>query len=78
MTLQKFLNSMNKNLKLLLDKNADIKKIKKNLNFCKTSNGIDIILQLNINQNVVDLKIPGKFDYFKILNNKIDGTHILN
>ncbi len=78
MTLQKFLNSMNTDLKLSLDKNVDIEKVKKSLNLCKKNDGIDIILQLNINKNIVDLKIPGKFDYFKILNNKIEGTLILN
>ena len=47
------------------------------------SNTIDLVISASkkktkINKKVINLNIPGKFDYLSLLNNEIKGVRILN
>ena len=77
-TLKSFLQSVNQNITLFIDNTVNINSLKKNLYKYQDNDGSNITLCIEKNKKIINLDIPGKFDYFSLLNNKIEGTRIVN
>tara|TARA_Y100000590_G_scaffold470184_1_gene662599 strand:+ start:1318 stop:4731 length:3414 start_codon:yes stop_codon:yes gene_type:complete len=77
-TLKDFINNSNKEVKLLANNDLDLKKLKNYLYKFKDDQGSTIKLLLDIDKKLVNISIPGKYDFFNIINNKMDGIEFLN
>ena len=53
-------------------------KVKKYLSKYTKNDGSEVILRMKLHKQLVDIKLPGKFDYFGLLNNRINGINFLN
>ena len=76
--LKYFLTKIYKRLKLFVDDQMDMNFIKKYLCNHIKNDGSEVILQVKLVNKYVDIKLPGRFDYFGLLNNKINGIKFLN
>ncbi|PPR48073.1 MAG: hypothetical protein CFH23_00425, partial [Alphaproteobacteria bacterium MarineAlpha6_Bin1] len=56
----------------------NINSLKKNLYKYQDNDGSSITLCIKKNKKIINLAISGKFDYFSLLNNEIEGTRIVN
>ena len=77
-TLKSFLQSVNQNITLFIDNTVNINSLKKNLYKYQDNDGSSITLCIKKNKKIINLAISGKFDYFSLLNNEIEGTRIVN
>ena len=73
-------SSKNQNdLKEIIDnKPKNINKLKDYLNKYKDNYGPEISLLVDINKKLVNISIPGNFDFFNIINNKTEDIKFLN
>ena len=78
LSLRKFINESNKKIKVLADKKININDLKEYLNKYKNDSGSEFNLLIDINQKLVNISIPGKYDFFKIINNKLEDIKFLN
>ena len=78
MTLKQFLNESNKKIKIITDKTTNILKLKDHLNKYKTDIGSEVKLSVFVDDKLVVISIPGKYDFFNIINNQLDDMRILN
>ena len=78
LSLRKFINESNKKIKVLADKKTNINDLKEYLNKYKNDSGSEFNLLIDINQKLVNISIPGKYDFFKIINNKLEDIKFLN
>ena len=77
-TLKQFLNESNKKIKIITDKTTNILKLKDHLNKYKTDIGSEVKLSVFVDDKLVVISIPGKYDFFNIINNQLDDMRILN
>ena len=77
-TLRQFINNNNKKIIIMVNEKTNIKKLKETLNKYKDNEGSEIKLSLDVNKNLVDISIPGKYDFFSIINNKTEDIKFLN
>ena len=77
-TLRQFINESNKKIKILANENININKLKDYLNKYKDNYGPEINLLVDINKKLVNISIPGNFDFFNIINNKTEDIKFLN
>ena len=77
-TLRKFINESNKKIKIVINEEINITKLKDYLNKYKDSYGSEVCLSVDIDNKLVNISIPGKFDFFNIINNKTDDIKFLN
>ena len=77
-TLRQFINDSNKKVKILADEKIDISKLKKDLDRFKTETGSEIKLIVNVKEKIATISIPGKYDFFNIINNKSEDIKFLN
>ena len=77
-TLRQFINDSNKKVKILTDEKIDISKLKKDLDRYKTETGSEIKLIVNVKEKIATISIPGKYDFFNIINNKSEDIKFLN
>ena len=70
--------SKKKKIRILANERINITKLKDYLNKYKNSFGSEINLFVNIDQKLVNISIPGKFDFFNIINNKMEDIDFLN
>ena len=77
-TLRKFINESNKKIKIVINEEINITKLKDYLNKYKDSYGSEICLSVDIDNKLVNISIPGKFDFFNIINNKTEDIKFLN
>ena len=77
-TLRKFINESNKKIKIVINEEINITKLKDYLNKYKDSYGSEVSLSVDIDNKLVNISIPGKFDFFNIINNKTDDIKFLN
>ena len=78
LSLKQFINESNKKIRILADEKMDIDKLREHLNKYKDQHGSEINLLVDINQKLVNISIPGKYDFFNIINNKIDNIKFLH
>ena len=78
LTLRKFINESNKKIKIVINEEVNITKLKDYLNKYKDSHGSEICLLVDIDNKLVNISIPGKFDFFNIINNKTEDIKFLN
>ena len=78
LSLRKFINESNKKIKVLADEKININDLKEHLNKYKNDSGSKFNLLIDINQKLVNISIPGKYDFFKIINNKLEDIKFLN
>ena len=78
LSLRKFMNESNKTIKVLADEKININDLKEHLNKYKNDSGSEFNLLIDINQKLVNISIPGKYDFFKIINNKLEDIKFLN
>ena len=78
LTLRKFINESNKKIKIVTNEEINITKLKDYLNKYKDSYGSEVCLSVDIDNKLVNISIPGKFDFFNIINNKTDDIKFLN
>ena len=78
LSLRKFINESNKRIKVLADEKTNINDLKEHLNKYKNDSGSEFNLLIDINQKLVNISIPGKYDFFKIINNKFEDIKFLN
>ena len=76
--LKSFLKRINKDITLYIDDTVNVNSLKKSLYRYQNKEGSKLFLQIKINKKVINLNIPGKFDYLSLLNNEIKGVSILN
>ena len=57
---------------------GDISKLKKDLDRFKTETGSEIKLIVNVKEKIATISIPGKYDFFNIINNKSEDIKFLN
>ena len=55
-----------------------VNSLKKNLYKYQDNDGSSITLCIKKYKKIINLAISGKFDYFSLLNNEIEGTRIVN
>ena len=77
-SLRQFLNDSNKKIKILANENIDIKKLKNHLNKYKNDNGSEVRLLVELNRKLVNISIPGRYDFFNLINNKTEDIKFLN
>ena len=77
-SLRQFLNDSNKKIKILANENIDIKKLKNHLNKYKNDNGSEVRLLVELNRKLVNISIPGRYDFFNLINNKTEDIMFLN
>ena len=77
-SLRQFLNDSNKKIKILANENIDIKKLKNHLNKYKNDNGSEVRLFVELNRKLVNISIPGRYDFFNLINNKTEDIKFLN
>ena len=77
-TLRQFLNESNKKIKILANENIDIKKLRNHLNKYRNDTGSEIKLFVELNRKVVNISIPGRYDFFNLINNKTENIKFLN
>ena len=77
-SLRQFLNDSNKKIKILANENIDIKKLKNYLNKYKNDNGTEVSLLVELNRKLVNISIPGRYDFFNLINNKTEDIKFLN
>ena len=77
-SLRQFLNDSNKKIKILANENIDIKKLKNHLNKYKNDNGSEVRLLVELNRKLVNIFIPGRYDFFNLINNKTEDIKFLN
>ena len=77
-SLRQFLNDSNKKIKILANENIDIKKLKNHLNKYKNDNGSKVRLLVELNRKLVNISIPGRYDFFNLINNKTEDIKFLN
>ena len=77
-TLRQFLNESNKKIKILANENIDIKKLKNHLNKYRNDTGSEIKLFVELNRKVVNISLPGRYDFFNLINNKTENIKFLN
>jgi len=77
-TLRQFINESNKKIKIIADKTTNILKLKDHLNKYKTDIGSEVKLSMFVDDKLVVISIPGKYDFFNIINNQLDDMRILN
>ena len=78
LSLRKFINESNKKIKVLAGEKININDLKEHLNKYKNDSGSEFNLLIDINQKLVNISIPGKYDFFKIINNKLEDIKFLN
>ena len=78
LSLRQFINESNKKIKVLADEKININDLKEHLNKYKNDSGSEFNLLIDINQKLVNISIPGKYDFFKIINNKLEDIKFLN
>ena len=78
LSLRKFINESDKKIKVLADEKTNINDLKEHLNKYKNDSGSEFNLLIDINQKLVNISIPGKYDFFKIINNKLEDIKFLN
>ena len=78
LTLRQFIKESNKKIKILTNEKINIAKLKNHLNKYKSNLGSEINLLVDINQKLVNISIPGRYDYFNIINNKMEDIKFLN
>ena len=78
LTLRKFINESNKKIKIVTNEEINITKLKEYLNKYKDNYGSEICLLVDIDNKLVNISIPGKFDFFNIINNKTEDIKFLN
>ena len=78
LTLKKFINESNKKIKIFVNNKMNITKLKDHLNKYKNNFGSKINLLVDINQKLINVSVPGKYDFFNIINNKMDDIKFLN
>ena len=78
LTLRQFIKESNKKIKILTNEKINIAKLKNHLNKYKSNLGSEINLLVDINQKLVNISIPGRYDYFNIINNKMEDIRFLN
>ena len=78
LTLRQFIKESNKKIKILTNEKINIAKLKNHLNKYKSNPGSEINLLVDINQKLVNISIPGRYDYFNIINNKMEDIKFLN
>ena len=76
--LRHFLSKIYKKINLFVDDKVDISFVKKYLSKYTKNDGSEVTLRMKLHKQLVDIKLPGKFDYFALLNNKINGINFLN
>ena len=76
--LKSFLKRINKDITLFIDDTVNFNSLKKSLYRYQNKEGSKLFLQIKINKKIINLNIPGKFDYLSLLNNEIKGVRILN
>ena len=76
--LKSFLKRINKDITLFIDDTVNVNSLKKSLYRYQNKEGSKLFLQIKINKKVINLNIPGKFDYLSLLNNETKGVRILN
>ena len=77
-SLRQFLNDSNKKIKILANEKIDIKKLKNHLNKYKNDNGSEVRLFVELNRKLVNISIPGRYDFFNLINNKTEDIKFLN
>ena len=77
-SLRQFLNETNKKIKILANDDVDIKKLKNHLNKYRNDSGSEVKLLIELNAKLVDISIPGRYDFFNLINNKTEDIKFLN
>ena len=77
-SLRQFLNDSNKKIKIIANESVDIKKLKNHLNKYKNDNGSEVRLLVELNRKLVNISIPGRYDFFNLINNKTEDIMFLN
>ena len=77
-SLRQFLNDSNKKIKIIANESVDIKKLKNHLNKYKNDNGSEVRLLVELNRKLVNIFIPGRYDFFNLINNKTEDIKFLN
>ena len=77
-SLRQFLNDSNKKIKIIANESVDIKKLKNHLNKYKNDNGSEVSLLVELNRKLVNISIPGSYDFFNLINNKTVDIRFLN
>ena len=77
LSLRQFINNRHNKVKILINNKIDIKKLKDHLYKYKNESGTEIKLLLDMDKNFVDISIPGRYDFFNIINNKIENIDFL-
>ncbi len=78
LSLRKFINESNKKIKVLADEKTNINDLKEHLSKYKNDSGSEFNLLIDINQKLVNISIPGRYDFFQIINNKLEDIKLLN
>tara|TARA_B100000686_G_C16801286_1_gene986216 strand:- start:2710 stop:6114 length:3405 start_codon:yes stop_codon:yes gene_type:complete len=77
-SLKQFINESNKNIKIIANDGVDLSNLKNQLNNLKSEFGSEITLIVNLEGKMINISIPGKYDFFNIINNKSDDISVLN
>ena len=77
-TLRQFINESNKKVKIITNKKTNILKLKDHLNKYKTDTGSEVKLSVFVDKKLVNISVPGKYDFFNIVNNQLEDMKILN
>ena len=77
-TLKQFINNSNKRIQIRTKDDLDFNKLKNYLSKYKDVNGSEIFLNYEVNEQMVKIALPGKYDFFNIINNKLDGIQFIN
>ena len=77
-SLKQFINESNKKIKILANESVDIKKLKDHLNKYRNDSGSEIKLLVELNRKLINISIPGRYDFFNLINNKTEDIKFLN
>jgi len=77
-TLKQFINNSNKRIQIRTKDDLDFNKLKNYLSKYKDVNGSEIFLNYEVKEQMVKIALPGKYDFFNIINNKLDGIQFIN
>ena len=77
-SLKQFINESNRKIKILANENVDIKKLKDHLNKYRNDSGSEIKLLVELNRKLINISIPGRYDFFNLINNKTEDIKFLN
>ena len=77
-SLKQFINESNRKIKILANESVDIKKLKDHLNKYRNDSGSEIKLLVELNRKLINISIPGRYDFFNLINNKTEDIKFLN